>query len=197
MKKPWFSNKGQVIQVICAVSLLVLAVSSVVSRLPSWFWIVGPVLILIWAVLALLHWLGWIQRMDFSVQDLYPVYEPQAGYKLKLRLVLRNDCKLSLDVRKPRWLRPDDNDLHIQSPLASSFNLERMEMTGGRWEPETEEVHVRPGQRFRVWIGIDDNRCTYADLKARIQNRTELGTLEFPIFAVAQELKLTVRVQSS
>src|ERR1035441_10299352 len=138
MNNRWFANWGQVVQVIG----VVIMATPVVSRLPSWFWSVGLIIILISAFPAILHRLGWIQRVQFSVQDLYPVYEPQTGYKLKLRMVLRKDSELALDVRRPSWLRPDDNDLHIQSPLASSFNLERMETTGGRWEPEAEEVHV-------------------------------------------------------
>jgi hypothetical protein len=206
MQTKWFTNRGQVIQTIFTVcgglgGLVTLFtfvhklwphLASVAPWALNCLTIGGLVLV---GVAVGARWLGWIQHVDFPVQEIYPVNDQNApGYKLKLRIVLRNDSKLHVDVQKPRWLRPEENDLHTQIPLGSSFEPEAEDTTRRRWEPEAEEVRLRPGQRVRVWIGVDGTRCTFAELSARIANRRELGTLEFPVKAVGQEFKVKVRV---
>jgi hypothetical protein len=139
---------------------------------------------------------AWRRRVTLTIAEIYDEQQPEAAYKLKLRIVLRNDSRFILELRKPRWLRRSESDLFHQTPLGSSFELEEAEQGLRRWSRETEVAVVRPGQRCRVWVGMDATRCGPADLRTRIETKLQLGTLEFPANAAGRDRKLEVLVQT-
>jgi hypothetical protein len=101
------------------------------------------------------------------------------NYKMKLRVVFRNETGREIVVGKPGWFFEPD-EVRLRPDLNSSVQLE---VGGGwkldQWGGENREVKVENNQAFRVWIGLDwdvsDN-----DFRRRHEMR-RVGTLYLPV----------------
>jgi hypothetical protein len=119
--------------------------------------------------------------VDLRVLDVYPDIntKPEINYKSKLRVVLRNDTGHDLDVGRPRWV-VEPGDVPFQKPFVSALQVEGSDgWEADHWQPEAGEVHVRPSQVFRTWIGLDQ-RFSASELRRRHESR-RLGILVLPV----------------
>jgi hypothetical protein len=149
-----------------------------------------------WAVMGITAWRS--TRVVLSRVDQFP--EPAMGrtYNMKVRVVFRNDARQCIDVKGLKWKRERLDDVPIQEPLGYSFQVAKSRPShsdgGDGWQIEDNEAHVRPGERFRVWVGLSyDN--TADDIRMRIE-RDLLGTMELLVWVSGKSTDIKVRVRA-
>jgi hypothetical protein len=136
------------------------------------------------------------QPCPLSLLDFYHVRDIRdtTTFKLKLRVVFRNDFSAPLEITKLTWLANSDEIL-IQPPLAYFFQVESQIGTWTNqdtWGKEYGEIVVRPGWAFRFWIGVNEK---YQD--AYIRQRREarkIGTATLTVKEGDQTRELPIRL---
>ena len=111
-------------------------------------------------------------------------------YKLKLRVLFRNETGLEVVVKKPRWhsaptevqVRPDWN-----SAVEAGAGAKNEE-----WHGDLAEMKIKPNQTFRVWIGLD---WAHSDIELRQLHETlRVGTLVLPVLINNHEVELERKI---
>jgi class 3 adenylate cyclase len=106
--------------------------------------------------------------------------DPKIVYKLKLRIIIRNDTGHLIHVKAPTW-NPGQGGIAFQGLNTASW----LQVEGGAgwrthsWEREGSEVDVEAGKVFRTWIGLDPSRSTL-DVIA-LHESHQLGAISMPV----------------
>lgn len=131
-----------------------------------------------------------LSEVKLILIEAYPERADTMNYKMKERLRLRNDSPFCLDIRKPRWVRETNDDVSAKSPLGSSF--QRVSLSDGKLEAETQDVHLHPDQTVLVWVGLDET-LTPGDLELRHRS-FRIGTLAFPLTVGGRTTEYGIRL---
>jgi hypothetical protein len=199
---PWFSNRGQIIQLVITAAAFVLAASAKfgLPHIPPW---VLPASLGGAGGLAL----GLIVQLsvrrprptsgpngDFESQLTVSSVEfreddnPDIRYKRKLYIKLRNDGASPVVLGpetawQDRYFQPNPVSEHVWQ-LEALSGLRR-----GGWDKERPAVFVRPGQSARTWIGLP-NHLTSADVE-KARKAGQIGSLKL-LVSPANEVEIAV-----
>jgi hypothetical protein len=117
-----------------------------------------------------------------AIVDIFPeCVEAQAKvhYKSKIRLYLKNIANSAVEIQGPDWL--STGDLGAQLPIPSSLQLQGPSWQNDDFQEETNRLYVRPGQVFRLLIGVEldatrSARDRTAELRTRMHEK-RIGTV--------------------
>ena len=119
----------------------------------------------------------------FTVLDVkferYVIASPT--YKLKMRVVLRNDTGQSVELGRLSW-RASSDQMQLQPPLGYGYHTERRQGSWERddWQPEFQQGQaVSAGGTFRLWIGV--SQFHKEDELRKKHERKQLGALIFQV----------------
>lgn len=105
-------------------------------------------------------------------------------HKFKLRLDWINEGPEPIRLGRPRW---KSLGMGIQgSSLVSKYRL----WTGGQWGSEADEIEVAPGQRWQIWLGLDQQSSETAD---HLFDEGRIGTLVLPIRVSSGEIEFSYK----
>ncbi len=111
----------------------------------------------------------------------HPTNDPKITYKSKIRVQLKNDTGLSIEVSNPSWTA-DTTDVPLQVPQ-HKFNVLQLESNpgwhAGVWAKEAATIEVPPGAVFRLWLGL--HQAFSADELRRRHEGQLLGTLTLQV----------------
>jgi hypothetical protein len=141
---------------------------------------------------VLILWLAlraFLDARTFTVLDV--VFDrsavPTVTYKLKGRVVLRNNTNRNIEIDQPIW-RTGADGVSIQPPFRSRFRIEGAGgWESGDWQQEVQVASVKPGQAFEIWIGLNQSYREH-ELRRRHEIR-RLGVLLLPIKTGRKERK--------
>lgn len=105
---------------------------------------------------------------EVATVEVAVTFDPSATYKLKVTPLFRNITGDCIDVRLLSWTPAT---IRVKSPFVrGTLQTKR---PSGRWEPEkaAEEVHVRDGDLFHLWIAPDDQHSQSEVERARDERR--------------------------
>jgi hypothetical protein len=112
---------------------------------------------------------------DSAEQEIAPESSPWF-FKYKLRIYWTNDGDKTIHLGKPTWRASEvgikGNDLMWRYQLRRPQNVEKP------WGDEFEEIDVAPGQRCRIWLGL--NPASF-ELAAQLLDQGTLGLLIVPV----------------
>jgi len=200
----WFANRGQFIQIV------VQLVACIFAGIKAWPDMKNNALLspgsLLFYLLVLMVIASLFARRSLpsaaalpvpaeplTVVESHPSIEPNATYKRKIRVVLRNDTSCSVYIQKPRWIS-EPGDVAIQVPFGSTFTPERLwNRHLGPWEDETPDpIFVHPRQRLRTWVGLDPTLTE--DQMQRLHTEKRLGVLALPLRVGGQDIEQKIRL---
>ncbi len=108
--------------------------------------------------------------LDYAQAETVPDRAPWT-FKFKLRVYWTNDGDETIHLGKPLW-----RGIAIQGDnLTSRYQLRKLQSS---WGDETEETDVTPGQRCRVWLGLDP---ALRDGAVKMLDEGALGLLVIPV----------------
>ena len=109
--------------------------------------------------------------------DRAPASASEITYKLKLRVILRNDTGETLRVGPVTWKSGNDR-MRLQTPPLSPLPLQ-VETDLGWQDAESATMQVPDAREFRTWIGMKDNNSDKEFLNRHVEKR--LGELIVPL----------------
>ncbi len=115
---------------------------------------------------------------QITVDDMILEAAPMATYKLKLRIVLKNNTKKSIEIHAATW-DPKGDGVALYEPLPF---LPWQVRTDRGWEPTPDgaiALTVPAGQAIRTWIGLAESVTAVETLRRSAARR--LGTLVLPV----------------
>ena len=111
---------------------------------------------------------------------------PNWTYKFKLRIYWTNDGDQQIHIGKPTW-KP--LGMGIQGDQLA-YRFEVYQGGQGKRGPEVLEADVFPGQRCRIWIGLDP---TSSEIAEHLLDTGKLGVLVLPITTANGTVELRIR----
>jgi hypothetical protein len=97
-----------------------------------------------------------------------------AAYSLKMRVFLRNDSPMVVDVRVLNYV-------HTRVPAQQPLPLATLQLNlQNKWLPDPiceEEIAVLPGHLFRTWLGFDPKIVSKTQLEERLGSLGQLSLL--------------------
>ena len=115
---------------------------------------------------------------DFRVQ---PTNDPNVSFKSKIRVQLKNNTGVSIDVSYPGWIA-EAADVPLQIPHQGPDVLQLERGPGwhaGVWEKLASKIAVPPNGVFRLWVGLHQ-AFSADDLRRRHEGQL-LGTLTLQV----------------
>jgi hypothetical protein len=109
---------------------------------------------------------------------------PKVDFKLKIRLVLKNNAGIGITVEDPDW-DPGADGVTRQNSRKLKGTIQVEGARGWRnndWKGGSEGVEragVAPGEVFRTWVGL--NQSFGADDVRRLHEVRKLGTIIVPV----------------
>lgn len=122
-----------------------------------------------------------IERAPASATDVH--------YKLKLRIVLRNDTGQDITVGPATW-RSGNDKIQLQTPPVSPLKLQVETDVG--WDKEQQSIEVPDGREFRTWVGIGKTILEKDFLKKHVEKR--LGELRLALKISGEDVKLHMKL---
>jgi hypothetical protein len=113
-------------------------------------------------------------------------------YKMKLRIVFRNETGRDIVVKRPTWTAKPD-ELQVRPDWNSSLQVE----TGGgwkfeQWAGEASEAAIKNNQAFRIWIGLN---WAFTDAELRQKHeQLAVGSLHLPVKINGYDVELEKKV---
>jgi hypothetical protein len=114
---------------------------------------------------------------------------PPPSYKLKMRIVLRNDTGSDIKIGPATWKSGIDK-IRLQSPPVSPLKLQVETDVG--WSPEDFSIDVPDGRLFRTWIGIRESTAEKDFLSRHVEKR--LGELQLALKISGEDVKLNIKL---
>lgn len=118
-----------------------------------------------------------------------PATATKVFYKLKLRVVLRNDTGMTIKAGPATW-RSGIDKIRLQDPPVSPLKLQVE--TDVDWGKEEPFVEIPDGRLFRAWIGIKESTPEKEFLMRHVERR--LGELQLALKISGEDVKLNVRL---
>jgi hypothetical protein len=131
---------------------------------------------------------------QLSTQDLFFSREERddIAYKLKLRVYLRNETGVDIQVIKPTWSAAPD-EVQVRPNLWSSVQVERgAGWRHNEWQGEVPEAVVRQSQTFRVWVGLNSS-VPDDEFRQRHEN-LKVGTLRLPVRIIGFDVEFEKKI---
>jgi len=110
-------------------------------------------------------------------------------YKLKLRIVLRNDTGKDIQVGPATW-KSGIGKVPLQAPPVSPLKLQVETDLG--WSQEEPSIVVPEGRLFRTWVGVTQSTPEKDFLTRHVEKR--LGKLQLAMKISAADVKLDVEL---
>lgn len=123
-----------------------------------------------------------LKTMDI---DRVPESATHVSYKLKLRIILRNETGQDISIGPATWKSGNDK-MQLQPPPMSPLNLQVETDLG--WGQEQKIIEVPEGREFRTWIGMSTTNPDKDFLKKHVERR--LGELQLAMRMSGQDVTL-------
>ena len=118
-----------------------------------------------------------------------PPTATKVTYKLKLRVVLRNDTGVTTTAGPATW-RSGVDKIRLQEPPVSPLLLQAE--TDVDWSKEAPVIEVPDGRLFRAWIGIKESTPEKEFLTRHVERR--LGELQLALKISGEDVKLNIKL---
>lgn len=167
LPEQWFSNRGQMVQVACAVVGAIAVVLTALAKAPPWVvYMVGGFTAGLVAALLVQRTVGStpapqqpekpetalrFEKTEFVADD-----REQISYKRKLYVTFRNAGETPIVIGpQTKWKH---KDLHVKTVQQHVWQIEGPNgFLNDDWTKEADTVVVPPGQRARTWVGLPGN----------------------------------------
>lgn len=135
-----------------------------------------------------------IPIVGLTLRSTWMIYDSAPGrwYPRKLNLQFSNDGEDEIHLGVGRWMK-DQVGLQDGKPQRAAVHTCKTHL--GKWDNESDERIVYPGQWVRAWVGLDSSMPDGA--VNNLLTEGKLGTLEIPAEVSGEKIKIRVCPRSS